>query len=120
MSSKKTIDSVKEIVSNLLKIGGSDKIFDDLFTIEIMEYKESWEDSLCDNIDYCEECEKDCEDQYILCDFKKEKFPFEYWADENLYDSFIKVTAKDEKNEDTAKLLSKLHTIFDYEGSSNY
>jgi hypothetical protein len=42
-ASEKTIESIKALVNNILKLGNSDVTCDDLFTIELGEAEESYE-----------------------------------------------------------------------------
>ena len=93
------VDTIREMVNELLKVGGSRYCFDDLFTITTYWDKEDeWEDagfsSKEDYIERLEECGGN----------------LDYRASSK---SYI-VEAKDPKNEEAAELLTKLQDITDY------
>ena len=90
------VDTIREMVNELLKVGGSRYCFDDLFTITTYWDKEDeWEDagfsSKEDYIERLEECGGN----------------LDYRASSK---SYI-VEAKDSKNEEAATLLTKLQNI---------
>ena len=92
------VDTIREMVNELLKVGGSRYCFDDLFTITTYWDKEDeWEDagfsSKEDYIERLEECGGN----------------LDYRASSK---SYI-VEAKDSKNEEAATLLTKLQSITD-------
>jgi hypothetical protein len=93
------VDTIREMVNELLKVGGSRYCFDDLFIITTYWDKEDeWEDagfnSKEDYIERLEECGGD----------------LDYRASGKNYI----VKAKDPKNEEAAKLLTELQNITDY------
>lgn len=93
----KTVESVKEIINNLLKVNGSSYTADDLFEISLFN------SSLADRIEW------DGEDAN---------------TEEGEYDNIeLKVKAKDSDNEltsATAKLLSTLFSTLSIDARENY
>lgn len=95
MASEKTIETIKDIVNHLLAIGNSELKADDLFEF---------------NLDY------PYLEDYIR-GYDNEEEAIQAIKNQDYYYAYIKVTAKDESNKETAKMLSRLHNLFDIEAS---
>jgi hypothetical protein len=104
------LEQIKKIVDAVLKVGGSELTFDDLFTIELYfdedwawdEYLDEHPDAIRENVS-TEELLQFCEDHDNEC-----------YEDNTLIDGFS-IVAKDKKNTEAAQLLNGIDRIFDHE-----
>lgn len=104
------LEQIKKIVDAVLKVGGSELTFDDLFTIELCfdkdyawdEYIEEYPDAVRENVSD-EELLQFCKD-----------YDNRHYEGGTLIDGF-NIIAKDEKNRDVANILSGIDYIFDHE-----
>lgn len=101
-ANQKTVESVKEIINGILKVGDSKYTSDDLFTVEID----------------LEEFEKN--------DYSDSGKSYEEWVNDHDYDDYrrvrLLVKCKDINNPvgaTTAKLLSSLTSLFNIEANYN-
>lgn len=96
----KSVETIKELVNSLFKLGGSDLVFDDLFNIytEVMDYNE---------YEYIKKSD-------ITDDHRTENY-------EGYSESRIVVESKcnSEHAEIAAKILSKLDNLFDIDSRYN-
>ena len=103
------LEQIKKIVDAVLKVGGSELTFDDLFTIELCfdedyawdEYIEEHPDAVRENVS-TEELLQFCKDHN------------NDYEGSTLIDGFS-IVAKDEKNTEAAQLLNGIDYIFDHE-----
>ena len=100
-ATEKTVESVKNLINNLLKMGQSNLTCDDLFTIEID--KEQF------NKDYDYDIEEG-----------DTKTPYDKWMEEEYHENYrnisLLVKCRDEKNPlgiETARILSNLTDMFE-------
>lgn len=107
------INKIKDIVNNILKLGGSDKTFDDYFTInldvDLEEVKEK-----------CKIPEEEFEKMSIeeienIAMYNQPSDP--EWYDDNTTPTIegVCIKAKDSNNQDIARLLMNIDNIFDKE-----
>ena len=93
------LEQIKKIVDAVLKVGGSELTFDDLFTIELcFEHP----DAVRENVS-TEELLQFCKDRDNEC-----------YEGSTLIDGFS-IVAKDKKNTEAAQLLNGIDCIFDHE-----
>lgn len=104
------LEQIKRIVDAVLKVGGSELTFDDLFEIKLL-FDEDWAwDEYLD--EHPEAKREDVSDEELL-QFCKARDSMVYEGG-NLIDGF-EVTAKDPKNEKIAKVLNTIGSVFDHE-----
>jgi len=104
------LEQIKKIVDAVLKVGGSELTFDDLFTIELcFDEDYAWDEYIEEHPDAVRENVSDEE----LLQFCKD-YDDGYYEGGTLIDGF-NIIAKDEKNRDIANILSGIDCIFDHE-----
>lgn len=112
------VQFIKDIINQVLKDGGSDKTFDDMYEIKI-EFDDDLYESFLDEVppEYEEEVENlnwkesvEWAKKYLK--EHPEETPEETWSGYP-YPTHYELVAKDEGNVD---LLNKINKIFDYEG----
>ena len=105
------LEQIKKIVDAVLKVGGSKLTFDDLFTIELcFDEDYAWDEYIEEHPDAVRENVSDEE----LLQFCKDHDSRRYEGGSTLIYGF-NITAKDEKNRDTANILNGIDCIFDHE-----
>lgn len=130
-ASESTIKSVKELVNGLLKMGGSTKTADDLFTFELIDpgFADRVWDAAWHYLSDEEAPDDETGDQYEqrvkdLVDAVDKKNPpewYQYFLDREdesyKHDVDLVVTARDPEAAGVAKILSSLSGLFDMEAS---
>lgn len=104
------LEQIKKIVDAVLKVGGSELTFDDLFTIELCfdedyawdEYIEEHPDAIRENVS--------TEELLQFCKYRDN----DHYEGSTLIDGFS-IVAKDKKNTEAAQLLNSIDCIFDHE-----
>lgn len=104
------LEQIKKIVDAVLKVGGSELTFDDLFTIELCFDEDfAWDEYLDEHPDASRESVSTEE----LLQFCKDH-DNECYEGSTLIDGFS-IVAKDKKNTEAAQLLNSIDCIFDHE-----
>lgn len=108
------LGQIKKIVDAILKAGGSELTFDDLFTIKLcFDEDYAWDEYIEEHPDAVRENVSDEE----LLQFCKDYDNGHYEGYTLIYG--FDITAKDEKNRDAANILSGIDCIFDHEERYN-